>query len=67
MIVRDYFIAEVTWRPKLLGKEPYLNGKPLTCAYVAFELLLFGVGFFGFGTLSFGLYNIMEAACALIA
>ena len=67
MIIRDYFIAEVTWRPKLFGKKPYLDGKPLTCAYVAFEVLLLGAGFFGFGTLSLGLYNIMKAACALIA
>jgi len=67
MIVRDYFVAEVTWRPKLSGKKPYLDGNPLTCAYVAFELLLMGAGFFGFGTLSVGLYNIMEAACALVA
>jgi hypothetical protein len=67
MIVRDYFIAEINWRPRLHKKKPFLEGKPLTYAYVGFELLLFGSGIFGFGTLSYGLYKIMEAACALVA
>jgi hypothetical protein len=67
MIVRDYFIAEANWRPRLHGKKPFLDGRPLTYIYVGFELLLFASGFFGFGTLSYGLYKIMEAACALVA
>lgn len=67
MVVRDYFVAEIRWRPTLMGKKPFLDGKPFVFAYVSFELLLLGSGFFGFGTLCSGLYNIMEAACALVA
>jgi hypothetical protein len=66
MVIRDYFIAEVGWRPQLTGKEPYLKGKKYYCTYIAFELLLFASGLFGFGTLSYGLYKIMGAACALV-
>ncbi len=67
MVVRDYFVAEVNWRPRLHGKKAWIEGKSLMCCYVVFELSLFVSGFFGFGTLSYGLYNIMEAACALVA
>lgn len=67
MILRDYTIAEACWRPKLSGKAPYLQGKPLMYVYIFFESSIIGAGLFGFGTLSYGLYKIMEAACALVA
>lgn len=66
MVVRDYVVAEVNWRPKLFGKSPYLEGRRLAYCYVGFEMLLIGSGVFGFGTLCYGLYNIMQAACSLV-
>lgn len=67
MILRDYFIAEVTWRPRLYGKQSHMQGKKLAITLVAFEITLLSSGVFGFCTLSYGLYQIMEAACELIA
>ena len=67
MIVRDYLAAEVSWRPRLHGKAPYLNENVFKCCAVIFEFVLIAAGLFGLGVLCYGLYNIMEAACALVA
>ena len=67
MIFRDYFFAEAVWRPKLTGKEPYLKGKKLTSAYVILELIMLSLGVFGFSTLFYGLYKIMQATFKLVS
>ena len=67
MIIRDYFVAEVNWRPRLNEKDPYLKGRKLICAYVIFELTLIAAGIFGSSTLCYGLYKIMQAAFKFVS
>jgi hypothetical protein len=67
MIFRDYFVAEVKWRPMLDGKEPYLKGQKFICTYVIFELVLIAAGIFGSATLCYGLYKTMQAAFKLVS
>jgi len=67
MIIRDYFTAEVIWRPTLYGGTSYISNKYFTVVFWAFEFVIVVSGIFGFCTLAYGLQQIMEAACALIA
>lgn len=67
IVLRDYVVAEVHWRPVLDGKQPYLSGKKYTTCFVVFEIVILSAGIFGFYKLSYGLYDIMRAASALVA
>ncbi len=67
MIIRDYFSAEVNWRPRLKGKEPYLKTSMFNGVIVFFEIAMFATGLFGFSTLIYGLHKIMLAAINLVS
>lgn len=67
MILRDYIYAEACWRPKLSGQLPRIEGKWLSFFQIFFDFSIILAGLFGFATLSYGLYEIMEAACVLVA
>ncbi|WP_024929909.1 hypothetical protein [Methylophilus sp. OH31] len=66
IILRDYFMAEVSWRPRLDGKEPYLTEKTYKTIYILFELGILGCGIWGTINLCRGLNQTMFAAMALI-
>ena len=67
MILRDYFTAEILWRPRLYGKQPYIQERLYKIIILCFEAAIFACGIFGFCALAYGLNQIMEAACSLIA
>ena len=67
IVLRDYFIAEINWRPILDDREPYLKSKKYVGCYIVFEVIILAAGLFGFGTLIYGLYMIMEAASTLVS
>jgi len=64
MIARDYFFAELTWRPSLTNETPVLNSRSGVYKAVDFLLLLAGaVGIYAF---VYGLYNLTKAATAFV-
>lgn len=66
IVLRDYFMAEVQWRPQLRGKSPYLKGKWYISFYILFEALILICGIWGAIDLIRGLNNIMFAAMSLV-
>ncbi|WP_019897422.1 hypothetical protein [Methylotenera mobilis] len=66
IILRDYYIAEVAWRPQLSGRSPYLKGKFYKLFYFMFESLIIISGIWGAIDLIRGLDRIMMAAMALV-
>jgi hypothetical protein len=67
MVVRDYSVAEMVWRPKIEGKQPLLNEAWFHRLWVSVEAVLLVLGIFGSGALCYGLYSIMMAARVLVA
>ncbi|MBL0729665.1 hypothetical protein [Piscinibacter sp. HJYY11] len=67
MVIRDYFVAEAVWRPKIAGKKPLVDDVWFRRLWACFEVSLVILFILGSATLGYGLYNIMEAARALVA
>jgi len=66
IILRDYYIAEVAWRPQLNGKTPYIKGKLYKFLYIIFEILILISGLWGAVDLFRGLDSTMKAAMTLV-